>query len=334
MAEDETNPTVSNGRMNDQPTSQQTAKIASAKQTALMGWSLVAFGILLAYLFLALWPSGLNPEAKGDAKQVIPFLDLLDGVTLDQRLLLMVLAAGGLGSFIHAATSFGDYVGNEKFNSNWLWWYILRPFIGMALAAIFYVAIRGGFLSAGTEAGNINPFGIAALAGLVGMFSKQATDKLNEVFNTLFRTAPNEGDSKRKDSLSNPVPSIIDLEPHTIKAGTKDVAVSVKGAGFVKGAVILINGVSRETTFTDASQLTAKLTSEDVTTEGEITVTVFNPAPGGGTSSSVKMTITAATQDAAKPESSDAESNIDGCDVPIQSVTSDEELPPTVGGVA
>ena len=34
------------------------------------------------------------------------------------------------------------------------------------------------------------------------------------------------------------------------------------------------------------------------------------------------------------PDPEDDESDIDGCDVPIESVTEDEELPPTEGGVA
>lgn len=34
------------------------------------------------------------------------------------------------------------------------------------------------------------------------------------------------------------------------------------------------------------------------------------------------------------PEPEDDESLIDGCDLPIEDVTTDEELPPTEGGVA
>jgi hypothetical protein len=41
------------------------------------------------------------------------------------------------------------------------------------------------------------------LGGLVGLFSKQATDKLAEVFETLFRTEPGHGDDTREDSLAN-----------------------------------------------------------------------------------------------------------------------------------
>jgi hypothetical protein len=120
--------------------------------------------------------------------------------------LLLVMVTGALGSFVHTATSFSDFVGNQKLSTNWVWWYILRPFIGMALAAIFYVAIRAGLLTGGGQAATINIFGVAALSGMVGMFAKQATDKLSEVFDTIFKVAPGEGDRQRKDGLVSPIP--------------------------------------------------------------------------------------------------------------------------------
>ena len=225
-----------------------------------MGTGLILLGLSLAYLFLKFWPAGLKAD-EGNEPEIISLWGsyLKVNISLDVRLLVLVMTAGGLGSFIHTATSFGDYVGNKTMARSWFLWYILRPFIGMTLSLVFYLVVRGGFLSAGTNAGSINPFGIAALAGLVGMFSKQATDKLNEVFNTLFRTAPGEGDEKRKDNLTNPIPSITDVEPKKIEAFTKNLIVTVKGTGFVKGAAMRINGTNRETDFIDETKLTAKL---------------------------------------------------------------------------
>ena len=114
---------------------------------------------------------------------------------------MLVIVAGMLGSFVHGATSLADYIGNNKFNKRWTWFYLLRPSIGMSLALVFYFVIRGGFLTTSGGAKDINPYGIAALAGLVGMFSKQATDKLSEVFGTLFRAAAGQGDDARTGSL-------------------------------------------------------------------------------------------------------------------------------------
>ncbi len=47
---------------------------------------------------------------------------------------------------------------------------------------------RGGLIGASTGAEALSPYGIAAIAGLAGLFAKQATDKLREVFETLFKT--------------------------------------------------------------------------------------------------------------------------------------------------
>ncbi|HVO89818.1 MAG TPA: hypothetical protein VMV45_14850, partial [Casimicrobiaceae bacterium] len=155
-------------------------------------------------------------DTPGAAKTMYPpvvcFLGHPSQPSLDVRLILLVLCAGALGSFIHAGTSFVDYIGNRAFVRSWLWWYLLRPFIGAVLALLIYFVIRGGFVTgtglpaeAASAASFINPFGIAALAGLSGLFSKQATDKLNEVFSTLFRAAPGEGDTKRADKLQSGV---------------------------------------------------------------------------------------------------------------------------------
>ncbi|MDQ3907527.1 MAG: hypothetical protein M3268_04200, partial [Acidobacteriota bacterium] len=310
------------------------------------GWGLIVLALLLAYLFLAAWPSGLSPDMKGDHLQTIYLFGARVSfvVTLDVQLLLVVMLAGALGSFIHAATSFGDFVGNEKLTANWIWWYALRPAIGMALAAVFYLVIRGGFLSTGTSAGQINPYGIAALAGLVGMFSKQVTDKLSEVFDTLFKTAPGEGDAKRKDELNSPLPVVTDIDPTSVEPKTENVVVGVKGSGFVNGSVVRIGGVNRETDYVDQSRLKAKLLPEDVADDGEIELTVFSPGPGGGTSSPIKLRVgPALEQDGAginapgraiTPAPLDDESHIDGCDVAIVNPTSDEELPAAQGGVA
>ena len=116
----------------------------------------------------------------------------------ETRLVLLVLFAGALGSYIHAIKSLVDYIGNQTAKESWFWFYMTRPFVGMALALIFYSVIRGGFL-AGTpaDAKSVNPFGVVALAGLVGMFADKASQKLSEVFDTMFRT-----DDTRKDKLA------------------------------------------------------------------------------------------------------------------------------------
>ena len=120
-------------------------------------------------------------------------------------LLWLVLLAGSLGSFLHMAQSYSDYIGNRAIRSNWAWWYYMRPFIGAVLALVFYAAVRGGFMAIATgsnsTASELNPFGLVAFAALVGMFSRAATGKLGDVFDTLFKS------DKAKESKDKLVPS-------------------------------------------------------------------------------------------------------------------------------
>jgi hypothetical protein len=57
--------------------------------------------------------------------------------------------------------------------------------------------VRGGLLNTASSS-DLNPFGFAGLAVMVGMFTKQATNKLDEVFSTMFRSGK---DQDLKDKL-------------------------------------------------------------------------------------------------------------------------------------
>ncbi|MGQ9829606.1 MAG: IPT/TIG domain-containing protein, partial [Roseiflexus sp.] len=63
------------------------------------------------------------------------------------------------------------------------------------------------------------------------------------------------------------------------------------GANFVNGAVVRWNGNDRPTTVVSSTQLTATISAADVATAGTASVTVVNPAPGGGASGTVTFTI-------------------------------------------
>jgi uncharacterized membrane protein YeaQ/YmgE (transglycosylase-associated protein family) len=198
--------------------------------------------------------------------------------SFDERLLLLVIVAGILGSFIHGATSLADYIGNDRFNYRWTWFYLLRPVIGMALALVFYFVIRGGFLTTNVGATDINPYGIAALAGLVGMFSKQATDKLSEVFSTLFKSGSGEGDEKREDPLAPKATTVIaKIDPAEAVAGSENFMVTVTGSNFVEGCSVLLNDSPQQTAFDSATQLTAAIAKESLASSGILKLTVVNP---------------------------------------------------------
>jgi hypothetical protein len=57
---------------------------------------------------------------------------------------------------------------------------------------------------------------------------------------------------------------------------------------------VLWNGANRPTTYVSASQLQATIGAGDVATAGTVSVSVFSPTPGGGTSATLPFTIGAA----------------------------------------
>jgi hypothetical protein len=129
-----------------------------------------------------------------------------------ENLILLVAATGALGALVHVVSSFADYVGNRQLVLSWVWWLLLRVPIGVALALVFYMLIRGGLVipNGSTEA-QINPYGIGGLAALVGMFAKQATDKLAEIFDNLFRSDKNT--SRIDPSMQSSDTNVTNIDP-------------------------------------------------------------------------------------------------------------------------
>jgi hypothetical protein len=122
------------------------------------------------------------------------------------RLLWIVIFAGALGSLIHALRSVYWYVGNRKLVWSWIGKYLMLPFAGSALAVVFYLVIRGGFFSPQAGFGNTSPFGFAAMAALVGLFSEQAVLKLQEIAETVFTKPAPGADSKPQQPTAKPKP--------------------------------------------------------------------------------------------------------------------------------
>lgn len=126
-------------------------------------------------------------------------------ITREVQLLLLVIFAGALGSYLHAIMSLADFIGNRTLKASWFWWYISRPFLGMAMALVFYAVVRGGFL-AGTpaDANVVNPFGVVAIGALVGMFSDKAAQKLKQIFDVVFTSNDERADKLNKTLVITP----------------------------------------------------------------------------------------------------------------------------------
>jgi hypothetical protein len=100
--------------------------------------------------------------------------------------------AAGVGSIITTILAYLQHASQEKdFDRAYAPWYVARPLMGLLLGLVFYFVFRGGLLATvqtGVEGKELNKWALAGLGALVGLFSKNAIEKLREVFDTLFRT--------------------------------------------------------------------------------------------------------------------------------------------------
>ena len=189
----------------------------------------------------------------------------------DTALLALVLAIGALGAYIHAATSFGSHLGLQDFNTSWLWWYGLRGLVGASLAGLLYLAVRGGLVSVSTEEADINPYGIAALAGLAGLFSTPLTSRLATIFDALLGR---EGAAKAV--VTRRRPSVTDIAPKDVPSGT-DQDITITGENFVESSKVFVDDMEVGTTFISATTLKAVIPTAVLGQAGERKVTVINP---------------------------------------------------------
>ncbi len=87
-----------------------------------------------------------------------------------------------------------------------------------------------------------------------------------------------------------PAPVLTSLSPSSAGVGTP-FGVTANGANFAPTSIVLVNGSPRVTMFISGSQLVGQLTAGDVAVVGNLSITVFTPAPGGGTSNALILTI-------------------------------------------
>lgn len=109
---------------------------------------------------------------------------------------------------------------------------------------------------------------------------------------TVFNPGPGGGTSNAQTfTINNPLPVIDALHPGSATAGGAAFTLMIEGTNFVTDSVVRWNGADRGTTFVSGTQLMATITTADIATPGTASVTLFTPAPGGGTSNARAFTI-------------------------------------------
>jgi hypothetical protein len=104
--------------------------------------------------------------------------------------------------------------------------------------------------------------------------------------------APGGGASNALNfNVNNPVPTLTSLSPTSALAGTTSQTLTLNGANFLSNSTVTYHSVAHTPTFLSSTQLTIALTASDLATGGTYGVAVTNPAPGGGTSSTLNFTV-------------------------------------------
>mgnify|MGYP000935950390 CR=1 FL=1 len=178
---------------------------------------------------------------------------------------------------------------------------LLTPSTATAGGAQFTLTVTGtNFVAASV----VNWNGVALSTTFVGSTSLTAVVPAVNIASptsaniTVSTPAPGGGTSSALpftvSAAPNPVPTVSALSPNTIGAGAAQFSMTVTGTNFVSGSIVRWDGADLSTTFNSSTSLTATVPAVKVAAAGAGNVTVFNPAPGGGTSvTPVTFTITA-----------------------------------------
>jgi hypothetical protein len=191
----------------------------------------------------------------------------------DRTMVVMVLFAGALGGLVHALRSFYWYVGEGKLLWNWVGMYVVLPWSSAALGFVFYLVIRAGLYqpSAGTS------YLLVGLAALVGMFSRQAAEKLKDIGEGIFTKASQGSDQAPPSNAptSATAPAITAVTPSSgpTMGGT---VVTITGTGFAGPSKVRF-GPTMSPHVTDVDASTVKAVTPPASALGSVDVGVAGP---------------------------------------------------------
>jgi len=112
---------------------------------------------------------------------------------------------------------------------------------------------------------------------------------------TVFNPGSSGGTSNASNfainNSTNPIPTISFLSPAATAVGGPGFTFVVVGSNFVPSSVVRWNGNDRPTAFVNGGEIHAQISASDIAVPGTADITVFNPAPGGGISTSFIVSI-------------------------------------------
>jgi len=155
--------------------------------------------------------------------------------------------------------------------------------VGAALALLFYFAVRGLSVGMVSRTAELNLFGIVSLAGLAGLFSRQASQKLHEIFETALNTRERRddrgGDRSTSPSARLRRPVLSGIEPSAVPPG-QATPLALQGEGFLRTSRVRVGNLELVPEFDSATRLRIALAAEQVAAVGSLPVLVINPDGG------------------------------------------------------
>jgi hypothetical protein len=89
----------------------------------------------------------------------------------------------------------------------------------------------------------------------------------------------------------NPPISLISISPNSAATAGPGFSLTVNGSGFVTNSMVYWNGAGMPTALVSSTRLMAAIPASAIAQAGTFQVTVFSPAPGGGTSSPIAFVV-------------------------------------------
>jgi hypothetical protein len=89
----------------------------------------------------------------------------------------------------------------------------------------------------------------------------------------------------------NPAPTIESISPNSINGSGSNTTITITGEGFVSNSIAKENNSNLGTTFIDSNHLLTYINARNTYNTNGFYISVFNPAPGGGSSNAAYFTI-------------------------------------------
>jgi len=164
--------------------------------------------------------------------------------------------------------------------------------VGAGNQTQFVATVTGTMNTDASWAVNGAPYGNNTVGSMDSNGNYTAPAALGGLTNVTI-TATSQADTTKQASATvtfqNPAPTLTSITPETLALGAFQI--TLYGTGFVSTSTVNFGGQTLKVTYVTATMITALGTAAN---PGQVPVSVTNPAPGGGTSNSLNVTVTTA----------------------------------------